>query len=384
MAAPSAALDARGAFAVYCQALCPQIQTDQPTRMRPPVRARAPSLSIERWDIDELGLPDAEQRREWGHGDLTGIEDAQDVIVVSWAAPIDAAAETVTAAGRAALSAGTWIEDLDTGNIYSAATFQTAIERLEVSTPDITPFILLEGDLNEDGSIRIVTRGLGKFGLPELLVDQIPEEEANAAGLTLNAAVQTLFENGYSERFTLNGADIKSTTVRKLSCGIAGEASLSQAPTDPENPYGLLVEMRFDGTVEACQASEPTAPAAPPQQATAPAAAPPQSLEEARAQATTMLNGPVKDAFLRGLGSEEALLVKAPFSAGQGRIEWMWVQLTEWRGEEMVGVLANEPNVVSGLNKGDSVVIENSTVFDYMLFLDDGRREGNATAAFLR
>lgn len=379
LAAPDAPPDARGAFAVYCADTCPEVTATLPIRSRPPALVRTAGLSVERWELEEFGIPDAEQRSEWGRGDLRGLGQAQDVVLVSWAAPTAQGAATVAAAGRAALSAGQWFEDLDTGTLYDAAEFEAHISRYEGRTPDITALTLIEGVPDGDGGVKLVTRGLGKVGLPELVHEDVTDDNANAAGLVLTAAAQQIYEQGLRKNQPLQGAALQNAGVRGLACGVQGSLILTSAEAGPDDPLGPLAKVSFDGDVQGC------APEAVPRPAPAPERMSPTTLDEARAQASARLNGPVKDAFRAGLPADEVLLIKAPFSGPRGRVEWMWVRLSEWRADgTMIGELANQPNLIAGLSRGDTVQFSASSAFDYLWLHPDGNREGNTTAAFLR
>lgn len=379
LAAPDAPSDARGAFAVYCAETCAEVTASLPIRSRPPALVRSAGLTVERWSLEEFGIPDAEQRSEWGRGDLRGLGGAQDVLIVSWAAPIEQGAATVAAAGRAALSAGQWFEDLDTGTLYDAAQFAAHVARYEGDTPDVTALTLIEGVPTDDGGMRLVTRGLGKVGLPELVHADITEDNANAAGLVLTTAAQQLYEQGLQKRLLLQGATLRSPGVRDLTCGVQGSLSLSPAEAGPDDPLGPLSLVQFDGAVQGCTPAPATSPAPVPEQMR------PTTLEEAQAQALARLQGPVRDAFVAGLPPAEALLIKAPFEGPRGRVEWMWVRVSEWRTDgTLIGTLANQPSLIADLSRGDTVQLRDDSAFDYLWVHPDGAREGNTTAAFLR
>jgi uncharacterized protein YegJ (DUF2314 family) len=378
-AAPAAPPDARGAIAIYCPAQCADVRTSLPVLQRSPLRAREASVSVERWDIEEFGIPDAEQRAGWGQGDLSGLQAAQDVVVLSWAAPTTEAAAAVSAAGAAALTAGQWYEDLDTGIIYDATELRTQLGRYAGEQPDITALTVIEGAPDGDENIRLVTRGLGKVGLPELVYADVAPDDANAAGLTLTAVAQILHERGLESTFDLDGAAIRSPAVRALACGVRGTVRLKPAEAAADDPLGPLSIVRFEGEVQGCDPAAVAPTPAPPEQMS------PTTLEEARSQARARLMGPVRDAFAVGLSAEEALLVKAPFKGPRGRTEWMWVTVSQWRADgTMIGTLSSSPSLVTDLRRGDTVTIQADRTFDYILVHRDGKREGNTTGPFLR
>jgi uncharacterized protein YegJ (DUF2314 family) len=89
-------------------------------------------------------------------------------------------------------------------------------------------------------------------------------------------------------------------------------------------------------------------------------------------------------AFTRGLEPGEFIQVKAPFRAQDGGTEWMWVEVTSWKGDEIKGLLKNEPSYASNLHAGQVVEVRQEDVFDYIRQYADKRTEGNTTADIIR
>ena len=92
----------------------------------------------------------------------------------------------------------------------------------------------------------------------------------------------------------------------------------------------------------------------------------------------------MRTAFEAGLPPGAAVAVSAPFHARTGGVEYLWVELRQWSGDHMAGVLVNEPFNVANLHKGDTVAVNQADVFDYIWKRGDGTREGNTTVAFVR
>src|SRR5262249_4972869 len=80
--------------------------------------------------------------------------------------------------------------------------------------------------------------------------------------------------------------------------------------------------------------------------------------------------------FNAGLQPGETLLLKAPFETDDGGNEWMWVEVSSWKGSTIVGLLANEPDHVPGLRAGATVEVNEEEIFDYILNKADGSMEG--------
>jgi uncharacterized protein YegJ (DUF2314 family) len=90
----------------------------------------------------------------------------------------------------------------------------------------------------------------------------------------------------------------------------------------------------------------------------------------------------LRHAFEQGLAPGEYILLKAPFAATNGT-EWMWVEVVSWKGNDIEGILSNDPIYVPGLHAGARVAISEERVFDYVHTLPDGKQEGNETSAIL-
>ncbi|HEX2674961.1 MAG TPA: DUF2314 domain-containing protein, partial [Polyangiaceae bacterium] len=87
--------------------------------------------------------------------------------------------------------------------------------------------------------------------------------------------------------------------------------------------------------------------------------------------------------YKKGPPFGEQLLVKAPFPTSDGGNEWMWVEVVRWNGNEIDGILQNDPFDVPALKSGSRVEVKAGEIFDYLLTKSDGSQEGNETGALL-
>jgi len=87
--------------------------------------------------------------------------------------------------------------------------------------------------------------------------------------------------------------------------------------------------------------------------------------------------------FSKGLNAETYLLMKFPFEYGDGKREWMWVEVSRWNKEQVIGILDNEPRAIKSLKIGMEVEKDIKDMFDYILYLPDGRQVGNETARII-
>jgi uncharacterized protein YegJ (DUF2314 family) len=91
----------------------------------------------------------------------------------------------------------------------------------------------------------------------------------------------------------------------------------------------------------------------------------------------------LKPRFENGTPPMEVLVVKAPFRTRGGGHEWMWVEVTAWNGNKVLGILQNDPSNVPGLEVGAEVEVLEDSILDYVHKRADGTRVGNATEAIL-
>jgi uncharacterized protein YegJ (DUF2314 family) len=88
--------------------------------------------------------------------------------------------------------------------------------------------------------------------------------------------------------------------------------------------------------------------------------------------------------FRAGLPPGEFICVKAPFATPDDGVEWMWVEVTSWDGDEIRGLLMNEPLNIPDLQGGQTVEVSQDDVFDYLRRRPDGSEEGNETGKLVK
>lgn len=61
----------------------------------------------------------------------------------------------------------------------------------------------------------------------------------------------------------------------------------------------------------------------------------------------------------------------------------MWVEVTKWKGDDIEGILENDPEEVPGLRAGQRVNVRQQDVFDYLHNFDN-TTEGNTTGEIIK
>ena len=242
---------------------------------------------------------------------------------------------------------------------------------------------------------RAITLGMTKMGLPDVVVDVISGSSSRPVGNLINLFCQAMAEGAVFEesgKFRLELRAIKDSKVREAQLksvkgNFMGVAYLTLRPGvweegDPKNRLIQLTADRYVGNdvlakqdqmigcffgwedkLTAVEHSE-------------------ELLEESRKE-RAKLPGLQRD-FTAGLQPDEFVLVKVPFKTPDGGNEWMWVEITSWKGNLIRGTLENEPFNVPGLHRGQIVEVWQGDVFDYTRQYPDKHQEGNTTGEIIR
>lgn len=88
-----------------------------------------------------------------------------------------------------------------------------------------------------------------------------------------------------------------------------------------------------------------------------------------------------KRRFQDGLQPGETLYVKHGFPTGDEGHEYIWLVVNTWSDDRLRGQIANDPRLRLDLHAGQEVELRDADVFDWMVSLRDGTREGGYTVA---
>lgn len=222
--------------------------------------------------------------------------------------------------------------------------------------------------------VRVVTHGLGKFGLPDIVVNQVPTSSAADMSRLVNMLALALHENSRLEQagvFALSGEQL----VR---------LELGMGRREEGDPVNRLIEVGFPGQGELATrqiAAIDGLFGAGPEKVAFHAIDDPE-LSAATAVAREQLRV-LAPRFANGSLGNEVLMVKAPFDTHDGGVEWMWVEVTSWRDGVVRGLLQNIPEAVPGLRLGAKVEVAWDSLSDYLHTRADGSQAGNLTGEIL-
>jgi uncharacterized protein YegJ (DUF2314 family) len=288
---------------------------------------------------------------------------------------------------------GGLVWDNETHQVFSPAAWKARrIDTLR-EVLDLEDHVTLRA-FSEGETTRVVTLGMRKFGLPDVVAKQVGAANSRPMGSLINLVCQTLHESttvsdGSSVRVDaalLRSATARAAQQKRLMSGASGRATLRIRFAEPEeaDADNQLIELVFSGTDESPQVRQAAilTQVYGTDDALLDADHEDAELKAARARALAafrQLEGRIRAPRVPG----ERFQVKAPFETQDGGHEWMWVEVVGWQGDTLLGILDNEPFAISGLRKGSQVEVAVDEIFDYIHYLPSGERVGNETQAII-
>ncbi|MCC6806929.1 MAG: DUF2314 domain-containing protein [Deltaproteobacteria bacterium] len=249
-----------------------------------------------------------------------------------------------------------------------------------------------------DNGYRFVSLGMNKLGGFELTYLAAGGRHANQLTSVLNLTAQLMLEGEPIDEpgeYEIAIAKVKHKDVREslealVVDGAHGTVTLHLKEVEPEDGDNQADQLAiaFPGDncagTTVCDAAAISAlfgAAAEQVSATAPDD---EELLAARDRARKKISGEIKRWFEKGRKAGDSLSVKAPFKTYDGNTEWMWLEVTKWKGKRLDGILQNEPEDVSTLALGDKVSAKEDELYDYLRERANGTSDGNETGAILR
>ncbi len=273
--------------------------------------------------------------------------------------------------------------------VYSrSAWHKKRVESWQGDIPDVRGHVNMHAYRNPE-LVRIITLGMRKFGLPDLVIAQTPSGGSRAAGNVVNACAQRLLEGQAfdGKRFELVLSEIRHDAMRASALanplkGATGRATLrlSKIPPDKGDPNNRLLALEFPY-------AEGKSPLE--KQAAALTAlyggedpiigrkAGDEALKAASEKARAAFSAKIPE-FRKGLQPNERLLVKVPFKF-KDQVEYMWVEVVGWKTASIDGILMNDSHFDKNLREGRRLSVDLMDVYDYIHYKPDGTEEGNET-----
>jgi len=285
--------------------------------------------------------------------------------------------------------------DEETRKVFSPdAWYENRLKSWAGDVPDISSQIIVE-TYKKDELVRAITLGMKKAGLPDVVMDALPWASEHQVGNLINVFCQSMVEGAVFEKsgkFNLDLRAIKNSQVRdaqskSVKGNYVGVAHLSLKPGvweegDPKNRLIQLTADRYVGNDVPAKQDRMLGCFFGWEDKVTPVQHNEELLEESRKE-RAKLPWLQKD-FNAGLRPGEFIQVKVPFKTPDGGNEWMWVEITSWKGNLIRGILENDPFNVPELHAGQIVEVWQGDVFDYLRQYPDKRREGNTTGEIIR
>ncbi|HYH96330.1 DUF2314 domain-containing protein [Hyalangium sp.] len=346
--------------------------------------------------IDEDLLPYI--ARSLGPEERKNLLKARQATVLSFRVPFEQRHEALLLATRfahqLASEHGALLWDSETREYFSPRSWSE--DRLEGwrGGPPFVPAHIVMHVYREGETLRLVSLGMAKLGLPDLVVEQVPQSLSNEVGRLVNSVAQLLAEGlvlGADGTLDVDLSKLKDGKLRgqleaRIQKGAPRRVKLQalEARRDQGDPDNPLLELGFPGTGELQarqvaaldalfgRAPDPITPVAPGDP----------ELEAVAVKARARLVE-LRARVDRGLRPPEQLLLKAGFRTDDGNTEFMWFEVTSWEAGKWRGALANEPQDVSQLRLGSTVSVPEPEVVDYVYMSPGGVREGGESSLIL-
>lgn len=343
--------------------------------------------------------PDSQLLQRFGRGltaeQATAVQETEAAFILDFAYSQEHVWDGLRAAleltNQLAQSTGGLIWDETTRELFSPPAWEERrISNWTEQVPDLSKFTVIHAYQNGE-YVRAITLGMEKFGLPDIVIEEFSWSLQRNVGIVINLFAQALGEGAVIQRlgeFDLDLRKIKHPEVREpqiatLKSKATGIAllTLRKGTWEKGDPENRLIEITFDrGTGPDIHAKqEQVILAAFGSEDSVTQIKHDEELKAASLEARTKLPG-LRAEFNKGLAPGEFIQVKAPFATPDGNQEWMWVEVTSWKGDKISGLLNNDPFNIPTLHAGQIVEVSESKVFDYLHKHADGTVEGNETA----
>ncbi len=254
--------------------------------------------------------------------------------------------------------------------------------------------IVVHAYRQDDGTARLVSLGMGRFGAPDLEVVGAAFSRARPLGVLLNTVADALVRGGPALQAPLSIAieDVARSVGKKPEDVHAGKKpsiplalDLQEVPREKGDSDNALVRLVPPGGATAAAYEDALAGLLGEDDDPVTRTDHDEELLAASHRAQAALPG-VLARFKQTGDPGATLFVKLPFAIPgrpEGSNEWMWVEVLRWDDQTITGTLGDAPQAVPQMKAGDKVTGKRADVFDYMLHSSDGGMEGGETSRIL-
>lgn len=308
---------------------------------------------------------------------------------------IRGAREACALLGEFAAATGALLCDTETRGLYSVAEWKQArVESWQGDIPAVGAHIMLH-TYESGGLIRIVSLGMLKFGLPEVVAAGVPRNWTTSTANVLNLIAQTLVEGRPPARTgelalsfdAVQHQEMKARLTRSLLPSARRKATVRIAVGKPDegDPDNLLMELTYAGPDG--KPSHPVLSGLLDQLCGTTEEQIRHIQSGAEVDALRVRLKPriaaIAEVFRKGLAPGARLIVKAPFVDEEHR-EWMWLEVVAWKGEALEGILLNDAVHMPALKNGARVTAKQAELLDYEYVRPDGTSEGKVSEEALQ
>lgn len=263
----------------------------------------------------------------------------------------------------------------------------------------VSSHIVVPTSIGRSGLAWMTTRGMGKFGLPELEVRDVSPGMEQALVAVVNGAAQFLLE-ALEEAVREAGSvrrELVLPRLARMTVGHITRAAGSGAGRPPEGVRGWsdvglsYIPGRGRGSdfVRLCPPTRERQPAGVwlaglvadfvrLEDPVSFVSSDSEEMETARLRALHEWPA-IRERFQKGLPPGHTLYVKHGFPSPDRDSEFMWVAVTGYRSGFVEGVLSNEPCYRLDLRCGQEVRFPEAEVYDWLISRPGGDTEGGYT-----
>jgi len=347
--------------------------------------------------------PSMDMLQRFGRGltreQATAVQQSKHALVLDFAQPGDQAVPAYRAslrlAEQVARDTNGLLWDEETRELFTPDEWhKRRLETWEGDVPDVLKHIVIHAYQGEK-LVRAISLGMGKLGLPDVVVNDFSWSDNRTMGNLINCFAQVIGEGTPVRTAGMMDFDLRAirhigvrqsqTSTLKANSIAVAKLSLVKGVWEDGDPRNRLIEIRFDrypGPDHHAQQDALLASLFGTEESVVRATHNRELLAASKAAAAKL--PALRDAFNKGLAPGEYIMVKAPFDTSAGGTEWMWVEVTRWSGDTIDGLLKNEPMDVPALHGGQMVRVSQSKVFDYIRRDPSGRDEGNESGKILQ